>query len=123
MGVLCCFLVADVHLLREINLDKVRSWKSFYRSKQTRGLGLHLPSEKKPGAQKQTTHSRSTGLEAAKVGFEVYAEGTTRVLRICEFSGSHKVNIVSRSSRKLRLRITYFSLHLLEYAKQVNIHY
>ncbi|XP_057771209.1 LOW QUALITY PROTEIN: uncharacterized protein LOC130991025 [Salvia miltiorrhiza] len=108
----------DVHLLREINLDKVRPWKSFYRSKQTRGLGLHLPLEKKPEDHKQTTYSRSISLDGAKVGFEVYAEGTTRVLRICEFSGSHKVNIVSRSSRKLRLRISYFSLHLLEYAKQ-----
>ncbi|KAL1538923.1 hypothetical protein AAHA92_27610 [Salvia divinorum] len=108
----------DVHLLREINLDKVRSWKSFYRSKQTRGLGLHLPLEKKPEDQKQATYSRLTSMDGAKVGFEVYAEGTTRVLRICEFSGSHKVNIGFRSSRKLRLRISYFSLHLLEYGKQ-----
>ena len=118
---LCCFLAVDVHLLREINLDKVRSWKSFYRSKQTRGLGLHLPPEKKPEDQKQTTYSRLTSMEGAKVGFEVYAEGTTRVLRICEFSGSHKVNTGFRSSRKLRLRISYFSLHLLEYGKQVRL--
>lgn len=111
-----------MHLLREINLDKVRSWKSFYRSKQTRGLGLHLPLEKKkPEDQKKPNYNRPIGLEGAKVGFEVYAEGTTRVLRICEFSDSQKVKIVSRSSKKLRLRISYFSLHLLEHAEQVNI--
>lgn len=111
-----------MHLFREINLDKVRSWKSFYRSKQTRGLGFHLPLEKRQEDQKQISHSRSIGLEGAKVGFEVYAEGTTRVLRISEFSDSHKVNMVSRSSRKMKLRISYFSVHLLEHAKQVNIH-
>ncbi|KAL7101240.1 hypothetical protein ACP275_08G043400 [Erythranthe tilingii] len=104
----------DVHLLREINLDKVRSWKPFYRNKQTRGLGFHLPLEKKPEDKKHTTYSRET----VKVGFEVYAEGVTRVLRICEFSDSHKVTMVSRSGRQMRLRVSYFSVHLLEHAKQ-----
>ncbi|KAL0332240.1 UNVERIFIED_CONTAM: Vacuolar protein sorting-associated protein 13a [Sesamum calycinum] len=82
----------DVHLLREINLDKVRSWKPFYRNKQTR--------------------------ETVKVGFEVYADGVTRVLRICEFFGGHKANMVSGSCRKMQLRISYFSVHLLEHAEQ-----
>ncbi|KAL8044377.1 hypothetical protein ABFX02_08G042900 [Erythranthe guttata] len=107
----------DVHLLREINLDKVRSWKPFYRNKQTRGLGFHLPLEKKPEDKKRTTYSRET----VRVGFEVYAEGVTRVLRICEFSDSHKVTRVSRSGRQMRLRVSYFSVHLLEHAKQVNL--
>ncbi|KAI3452089.1 hypothetical protein Pfo_008754 [Paulownia fortunei] len=108
----------DVHLLCEINLDKVRSWKPFYRNKQTRGVGFHLPLDKKPEDQKRTTYSRLIGSETVKVGFEVYAEGVTRVLRICEFSDSHKVNMVSGFSRKMRLRIPYFSVHLLEHALQ-----
>ncbi|XP_011099247.1 uncharacterized protein LOC105177708 isoform X2 [Sesamum indicum] len=113
----------DVHLLREINLDKVRSWKPFYRNKQTRGLGFHLPLDKKPEDQKRTTYSQLIGSETVKVGFEVYADGVTRVLRICEFSGGHKANMVSGSRRKMRLRISYFSVHLLEHAEQeVDVH-
>ncbi|KAL0343599.1 UNVERIFIED_CONTAM: hypothetical protein Sangu_1247300 [Sesamum angustifolium] len=108
----------DVHLLREINLDKVRSWKPLYRNKQTRGLGFHLPLDKKPEDQKRTTYSRLIGSETVKVGFEVYADGVTRVLRICEFFGGHKANMVSGSRRKMRLRISYFSVHLLEHAEQ-----
>ncbi|KAL8476053.1 hypothetical protein ACS0TY_028647 [Phlomoides rotata] len=110
--------IDDLHILREINLDKVRSWKPFSRSKHTRGLGFHLPLEKKPEDQKHSNHSRPIGSESARLGFEVYAEGTTRVLRICEFSDSHKVNVMFRSSRKMRLRISYFSVHLLEHVKQ-----
>lgn len=111
--------LADMHLLREINLDKVRSWKPFSRSKHTRGLGFHLPLEKKPEDPKHNINSRQLGSESGRLGFEVYAEGTVRVLRICEFSDSHKVNVMFRSSRKMRLRISYFSVHLLEHLKQV----
>ncbi|GER30822.1 hypothetical protein STAS_06785 [Striga asiatica] len=108
----------DVHMLREINLDKVRAWKPFYRSKQTRGLGFHLPLNKKAEDQNRTSYGRLIGSETVKVGYEVYAEGVTRVLRICEFADSHKVNMVPGSGRKLRLRISYFSVHLLEHAQQ-----
>ncbi|XP_073156297.1 uncharacterized protein [Henckelia pumila] len=106
----------DVHLLREINLDKVRSWKSFYRNKQSRGLGFHIPLEKKD--QKQTTYSQRLQTETVKVGYEVYAEGVTRILRICDFSHSHKVNEPYGTRTKMRLRISYLAVHLLEYAKQ-----
>lgn len=105
----------DVHLLREINLDKVRSWKPFYRNKQTRGLGFHIPLEKKD--QKQT-YCQQLHRETVKVGYEVYAEGVTRILRICDFSNSHKVNEPYDTRTKMRLRISYLAVHLLEHAKQ-----
>ncbi|XP_051117331.1 uncharacterized protein LOC127242033 isoform X2 [Andrographis paniculata] len=112
-------VLLDVHLWREINLDKVRSWKPFYSNKQARDLGIHLPLEKKPEGQKRTTYSRLFGSVTVKVGFEVYADGVTRVLRICELSDCHKENkVFSGSHTKLRLRISYFSVHLLEHAKQ-----
>lgn len=115
------FLLADVHLLREINLDKVRSWKPFYRNKQMRGLGFHIPLEKKD--QKQTTYSQQLHRETVKVGYEVYAEGVTRILRICDFSNSHKVNEPYGTRTKMRLRISYLAVHLLEHAKQVGLIY
>ncbi|KAL3616453.1 hypothetical protein CASFOL_039843 [Castilleja foliolosa] len=112
----------DVHMLREINLDKVRSWKPFYRSKQTRGLGFHLPLNKKPEDLNRTSYGRLIGADNVKVGYEVYAEGVTRVLRICEFSDSHKVDIVPVSGRKMRLRVSYISVHLLEnYQQEVDL--
>ncbi|KZV24988.1 hypothetical protein F511_01958 [Dorcoceras hygrometricum] len=106
----------DVHLLREINLDKVRSWKPFYRNKQTRGLGFHIPLERKD--KKRTTYNQQLRTETVKVGYEVYAEGVTRVLRICDFSNSHKVNEPYGTKTKMRLRISYLAVHLLESAKQ-----
>lgn len=109
-------------MLCEINLDKVRAWKPLYQTKQNRGLGFHLPVEKKPEDQKRTTYSKLIGTETAKLGYEVYADGVTRVLRICEFSDSHRVDAVFHTGTKMRLRISYFAIHLLGHAKQVNFH-
>ncbi|CAA2970916.1 uncharacterized protein LOC105177708 isoform X2 [Olea europaea subsp. europaea] len=110
--------VDDLHMLCEINLDKVRAWKPLYQTKQNRGLGFHLPVEKKPEDQKRTTYSKLIGTETAKLGYEVYADGVTRVLRICEFSDSHRVDAVFHTGTKMRLRISYFAIHLLGHAKQ-----
>lgn len=104
--------IDDIHVLREINLDKVRAWKPFYKTKQQRGLGFLLL-DKKQGDKDSIT-------EMGKLGYEVFAEGLTRVLRICEFSDSHKRDPLFYSTSKMRLRISSFSLHLLEYAKQEN---
>ncbi|KAK4393368.1 hypothetical protein Sango_1807600 [Sesamum angolense] len=103
---------------RCFSIETQRECSEILRNKQTRGLGFHLPLDKKPEDQKRTTYSRLIGSETVKVGFEVYADGVTRVLRICEFFGGHKANMVSGSRRKMRLRISYFSVHLLEHAEQ-----
>ncbi|KAM3252832.1 putative protein isoform X1 [Capsicum annuum] len=107
-----------VHLQREINLDKVREWKPFYRIKQQRGLGFHLPLEKKPEDPKKNWYGQLTGMEIIKLGYEVYAEGLTRVLRICEFSDRRREDTSFHSCTKMQLRISYFAIQLLERAKQ-----
>ncbi|EPS59041.1 hypothetical protein M569_15769, partial [Genlisea aurea] len=89
----------DLHLLHEINLDKVRPWKPFRRNQLSRGL---------------VYYGRLMGSDALKLGYEVYAVGITRVLRICELSESSKVNRISGRGAKFRLRISYFSIQLLE---------
>lgn len=99
------FLV-DSPLLREINLDKVRTWKPFYKLRQHRGLASTLP--------------LVNGMEMVKIGYEVYADGPTRVLRICEISGSHKGDIVFQSCAKIQLRVSHLAIHLLERVKQVH---
>ncbi|CAK9151536.1 unnamed protein product [Ilex paraguariensis] len=110
--------IDDVRLLREINLDKVRPWKPFYRFRQHRGLGFHLPLDKNPEDQKGSSYEWLNSLATVKLGYEVYADGLTRVLRICEFSDNRKGDTISHSSAKMQLRITYFALNLLEHAKQ-----
>lgn len=107
-----------VHLQREINLDKVREWKPFYRIKQQRGLGFHLPLEKKPENPKKNWYGQLTGMEIIKLGYEVYAEGLSRVLRICEFSDRRRTDTSFRSCTKMQLRISCFAIQLQELAKQ-----
>ncbi|KAF2295129.1 hypothetical protein GH714_031612 [Hevea brasiliensis] len=57
-------------------------------------------------------------METAKVGYEVYAEGPTRVLRIREFSSSKKGDRLFQSCAKIQLRVFHFTIHLLEDRKQ-----
>ncbi|KAF5958191.1 hypothetical protein HYC85_005416 [Camellia sinensis] len=110
--------INGINLLREINLDKVRAWKPFYRVSQHRGLGFRLPSDKNPGDQKKSSFGESIGLQLVNVGYEVCADGPTRVLRFCEFCDSHKQDTLFHSSKKIRLKISSFALNLLEHAKQ-----
>ncbi|GLT39068.1 hypothetical protein SLA2020_132760 [Shorea laevis] len=104
-------IINGMNLLREINLDKVRTWKPFYKLMQHKGLASHLHLDKNTKDQK-----RHFG--ELKVGYEVYAEGSTRVLRICELSESHKREKAVHSSSKLQLRVSQFAVHILEQSKQ-----
>ncbi|XP_022977391.1 uncharacterized protein LOC111477741 isoform X1 [Cucurbita maxima] len=92
--------------LREINLDKLCAWKPLYKSRQQGGLAH------------QTVSSNFNGREIVKVGYEIYADGPTRVLRICEKSDCHKGDSVIPSSEKFELRISNITVHLLECWRQ-----
>ncbi|KAF7809778.1 putative vacuolar protein sorting-associated protein 13C [Senna tora] len=109
--------INDSLQLREIKLDKVRSWKPFYKVGQQRVLAPRLLLDKRLGDQRASL-SGLNGMEIAKVGYEIYAEGPTRVLRICEISDSFKRDTVLDLCAKMQLRISQFAVHLLEHAKQ-----
>ncbi|KAK7858698.1 hypothetical protein CFP56_010476 [Quercus suber] len=83
--------------LREINLDKVRAWKSFYKPWQHRGLASN-------SGDQRINIGEVIGKEMVKVGFEVYADGLTRVLRICEISSSNKGDSMLKSRAKIQLK-------------------
>lgn len=106
-----------MHLLREINLDKVRAWKPFYRVGQQRGF--RLPSERKPG-HKKSSFGQLNGIEIVTSGYEIYADGPTRVLRICEFSESRKADAAFSSGAKMKLRVSNFAIRILEHSKKVS---
>lgn len=110
----------DISLSREINMDKVRPWKPVFKVRQQRGLALELPLDKKPRDQIKAK-DESHGLEMLKVGYEVYADGPTRVLRISEYPGRGKGDAMFQLSAKFQCRISNIAVHLLENKKQVSV--
>ncbi|XP_058069198.1 uncharacterized protein LOC131218589 isoform X3 [Magnolia sinica] len=110
--------INGTHLWREINIDKVCAWKPFIKTRQTRGLALHLSFDKKSGDKRGMNFDESHGLEMLKVGYEVYTDGSTRVLRICEFADNRKEVKVMQPCMKIQFRVSSFAIHLLEKGKQ-----
>lgn len=99
-------------------MDKLRAWKPFYRAGKQRGLGLQLPLHRNPG-HKRSSFGQLNGIEIITSGFEVYADGPTRVLRICEFPDSHKANRSLYSGAKMQLRVFNAAISILEPSKKV----
>ncbi|XP_054810227.1 uncharacterized protein LOC129311789 isoform X2 [Prosopis cineraria] len=108
--------INDSLQLREIKLDKVRSWKPFYKAGQQRALAPRLLLDKK--RDQSASFGGLNGMEMENIGYEIYAEGPTRVLRICEISDSFKRDTVLDLCAKMHFRISQFAIHLLEPAKQ-----
>ncbi|XP_077214791.1 vacuolar protein sorting-associated protein, putative (DUF1162) isoform X2 [Tasmannia lanceolata] len=107
----------DMNLSREINIDKVCPWKPLSKVRQTRGLSFHFPLDKKIGDEIRNFDG-SYGTEMLKVGYEVYADGPTRVLRICERADSRKELKVIHPCLKIQFRVSYFYVQILENTKQ-----
>ncbi|KAI3665752.1 hypothetical protein L6452_44382 [Arctium lappa] len=111
--------ISGLHMLREVNLDKVRAWKPFYKFGQNRVLGFNFPLDKKAGNKvKLTSSSNLNEMEMVNLGYEVYADGLTRVLRICERTDSRKLDKVFYPGAKIALRVSRFAIHFSERAKQ-----
>ncbi|KAI0501557.1 hypothetical protein KFK09_016502 [Dendrobium nobile] len=109
--------ILDFHLMREINIDKVCKWKSFFKTRQHRGMLLHLPMNKQT-ENDQGTDREPQGIEIFKLGFEVYADGSTRVLRFCEFPKGME-QIAAQPSASIQLRLSSFAVHFLKNNKQM----
>ncbi|CAH9102207.1 unnamed protein product [Cuscuta epithymum] len=109
--------IGDVHLLREISLDKVREWKKVYRTKQQRGFGFHLPFEKQP-ENERSGYGQSSGREMVNLGYEVYTDGLTRVLKISEFADRRRGDTLFNSRTKMQLIVSNLAIQLLECARQ-----
>ncbi|KAK7251111.1 hypothetical protein RIF29_34030 [Crotalaria pallida] len=109
--------INDSFHLHEIKLDKVRAWKPFNKLGQQRALVPSLLLDKRSRDQMES-FSENNGMEMAKVGYEIYAEGSTRVLRICEISDSFMRDSVIDLYAKIQLRVSQFAIHLLENGKQ-----
>ncbi|KAI7740514.1 hypothetical protein M8C21_024426 [Ambrosia artemisiifolia] len=111
--------ISGLHLLREVNLDKVRAWKPFYKAGKHRALGFNFPLDKKAGDKvKLTSFSQLNESQMVNVGYEVYTDGLTRVLRICERNDSRKLDKVFYPGAKITIRVSRVAISLCERAKQ-----
>lgn len=107
-----------MQLLREINIDKISPWKPFFKARQNKLLALHFPVNRMPRFQKRN-FDESKGLEFRNLGYEVYADGLTRVLRICELAESYKEQAILQPRASFRFRMGHFAINLLEDDVQV----
>lgn len=106
--------VPELHLMREINIDKISSWKPLFKMRQ--GMVMNLPQNKGYGKEKETLDI--CGPDIFKVGYEIYADGPTRVLRFCETADRYKEEKVVRPSIGIRFVVSSFTVNLLEKEKQ-----
>lgn len=107
-------------MLREISLDKLRPWKSFFRVRKQRELASRLPLDTRVSNRRGTNLAQVNGTDVENAGYEVYVDGPTRVLRISNSSGRRKADCKYQSCKKIQLRISYFAIRLLEPCKQVS---
>lgn len=110
--------ILDFHLIREINIDKVCEWKPFFKTRNHRGMLLHLLPNKQ-FENEQGTSKKPHGIDIHKLGFEVYADGSTRVLRLCESKKMEQIS--AQPSASVRLRLSSFVVHFLENIKQMDV--
>ncbi|KAM0863381.1 hypothetical protein ACQ4PT_044630 [Festuca glaucescens] len=105
--------IVDTPALREIKIDKISPWKPFLKMRQNSRLNLDFSFSNGLSSGKQG-YDDSFGLRVFKIGYEVYADGLTRVLRICEHAENPKAEKVQRPIAHAQFRISYMCIHLLD---------
>uniref|UniRef100_K3Z322 Vacuolar protein sorting-associated protein 13 VPS13 adaptor binding domain-containing protein n=1 Tax=Setaria italica TaxID=4555 RepID=K3Z322_SETIT len=105
--------IVDTPALREIKIDKISPWKPFLKMRQNTRLNLDFSFSDGLSSRKQR-FDESFGLRVFKIGYEVYADGLTRVLRICEHADNPKIEKIQRPIASLQFRISYVCIHLLD---------
>lgn len=118
--------VTGTQMCNEVKLDKLIQWRSFRTVRLKKGLGLQLPFVNQP---KGTVQYGSNGAELTlnmdptNVGYEISADGSQRVLRVCENVNSSKLrqwqSHISFPSARIEFRIPVFGITLFENSKQV----
>ncbi|XP_010680975.2 uncharacterized protein LOC104896009 isoform X2 [Beta vulgaris subsp. vulgaris] len=111
--------INGVQTLREISLDKLRTWKSFFRVGKQRALPSHLPVDTRASDRRGTNLAQMNGIDVENVGYEVYVDGPTRVLRISHSPGRRNADSKYQSCMKIQFRISYLAIRLLEPCKQL----
>jgi hypothetical protein len=108
---------SDTPALREIKIDKISPWKPFLKMSQNSRLNIDSSFNNGLSSGKQR-FDESFGLRVFKIGYEVYADGLTRVLRICEHKDNPKADNIEHPIANVQFRMTYMCIHLLEKGQQ-----
>ncbi|KAL9265650.1 Intermembrane lipid transfer protein VPS13-like protein [Drosera capensis] len=109
--------IDGVDSFQEINLDKLRSWKAFFKTRQQMKLPHYL-TQNHEILEERSKLGQSKRLDIGKVGYEVYADGPTRVLRISDVRGTSEGNKGIGSCMKVQFRVSNFAVRLLEHSRQ-----
>eukprot|EP00850_Spirogloea_muscicola_P023679 SM000377S13800 [mRNA] locus=s377:3586:23836:+ [translate_table: standard] len=105
----------------EVNLDKLRSWELFraFRKAITFNMSSILPATFTENEVMKRSASKSTA-EVRALGYEIYAEGPTRVLRISE-AGSEEKGLRGAGARtsiaKIDMNVATIGLSIMEPGK------
>jgi hypothetical protein len=109
-------------MCREINMDKLRAWKLFRTATRKKGFMLQLPFQDDTG-EVEEDKDILTDTEFLNVGFEVCADGPTRVLRVCKDAESNKKSQwqsnIKRRQTEMDVRVPLLCLSIVEPGKQV----
>uniref|UniRef100_A0A0E0MP78 Vacuolar protein sorting-associated protein 13 VPS13 adaptor binding domain-containing protein n=1 Tax=Oryza punctata TaxID=4537 RepID=A0A0E0MP78_ORYPU len=111
------YTLKNTPALREIKIDKISPWKPFLKMSQNSRLNIDSSFNNGLSSGKQR-FDESFGLRVFKIGYEVYADGLTRVLRICEHNDNPKADNIEHPIANVQFRITYMCIHLLEKGQQ-----
>jgi len=113
--------IAGTQMCREINMDKLRAWKLFRTATRKKGFMLQLPFQDDPG-EVEEDKDILTDTEFLNVGFEVCADGPTRVLRVCKDAESNKKSQwqsnIKRRQTEMDVRVPLLCLSIVEPGKQ-----
>lgn len=107
-------------------MDKIRAWKHFGAVRRNKGFSLRLPfqDEQEEDSDKENG-APSTSDRLLNIGYEVNADGPTRVLRICEdIDANRQVGWQSNMKRPqsdIELKVPLLCLSIVEPSKQVVI--
>ncbi|KAL3690687.1 hypothetical protein R1sor_004338 [Riccia sorocarpa] len=116
--------VSGTPLSHDINLDKLRSWKSFRAVKRKKNL-LQIPFLNELSNMALYGDEPSASFPSDNVlppvGYEVYADGPTRVLRICEEKDSKTdkrwQSNISSPKMETEIRIPLLTMSIMEPGK------
>ncbi|BBN13913.1 hypothetical protein MPTK1_6g07390 [Marchantia polymorpha subsp. ruderalis] len=117
--------VSGTPLSHDVNLDKLRSWKSFRAVRRKKGL-LQIPFLNELSNMALYGDDANNNLPSESslppVGYEVYADGPTRVLRICEERDSKTdrrwQSNISSPKKEIEIRMPVFTMSIVEPLKQ-----
>lgn len=122
-----CSVIVGTPLSHDVNLDKLRSWKSFRAVRRKKGL-LQIPFLNELSNMALYGDDANNNLPSESslppVGYEVYADGPTRVLRICEERDSKTdrrwQSNISSPKKEIEIRMPVFTMSIVEPLKQVS---